>query len=394
MQVVLVFGGWTDGEGPRAAAQVYDPRADSWTLWTEFSTETNLLGEIPRRVYAGCVLVEKRVYLIGGFDGTNALKSTLCYDFDIDSGWYEISCMYEKRYYVSVAYCDKFIYALGGHNGENQGRLDTAERFNLEENLWHPISPMRRVRSDASAAELLGKVYICGGFEGRHYHDSTEYYDPDTNQWTLVNRMSSPRGGVSLVRHDNYLYAIGGNDGHSRLRSIERYDPTVGRWENVGNMNRRKSNLSSAVINDDIYIIGGWSDEPESGILDLVEKFNTNTRQSVTVHPLNFPASATCACSIKDKNLVSKYIRLRANQLNQLSTNPTFTPTLSQLINQREPSDSSNVISQSNNPSTGPHINNSTSYLHSNSHERSSNRNFTSNIVTRSRNRASHSGHQ
>lgn len=46
-----------------------------------------LIGEIPRRVYAGCVLVRNRVYLVGGFDGTNALKSTLCYDFELDSGW-------------------------------------------------------------------------------------------------------------------------------------------------------------------------------------------------------------------------------------------------------------------------------------------------------------------
>ncbi|GAA52262.1 kelch-like protein 10 [Clonorchis sinensis] len=161
-EVVMVFGGWCDGEGPRAAAQVYNPRANTWTLWTEAGAQAqqpalewtelmkesgitdvtdmtsltnaqpvpglqssvnsalqtvgaltalrsslppdgldmpidkdlsimentgSLIGEIPRRVYAGCVLIGTRVYLVGGFDGTNALKSTLCYDFEIDSGW-------------------------------------------------------------------------------------------------------------------------------------------------------------------------------------------------------------------------------------------------------------------------------------------------------------------
>ncbi|KAF5399523.1 hypothetical protein PHET_06707 [Paragonimus heterotremus] len=377
-EVVMVFGGWCDGEGPRAAAQVYNPRANSWTLWTEtgaqpqppsldwleMTSETNhvehtelpnsavqlnpfqsaletistittfrsslmpdgptatekpdmstlentgsLLGEIPRRVYAGCVLTGTRVYLVGGFDGTNALKSTLCYDFEIDSGWYEISCMYEKRYYVSVAYADNHIYALGGHNGENQGRLDTAERYTLEENLWQTIASMNRVRSDAAAAELGGRVYVAGGFEGRRYHDSAEYYEPETNQWTLVSRMHSPRGGISLAQQGGYLYAIGGNDGNSRLRTIERYDMDEGKWELVGQMNRRKSNLSSTVLNDDIYILGGWSDEPEAGILDLVERFDTTTRECHIVRPLTFPASATCACTLKDRNLVRKYIR-------------------------------------------------------------------------------------
>lgn len=151
-QVLCVFGGWCDGEGPRAAAQIFNPCANSWTLWTDEGCQTQgpqyewldqlapddaknpisitgpegasqqtiddqinsstnriptlpiglyktpeqlinandvscLIGEIPRRVYAGCVLVGNRVYLVGGFDGTNALKSTLCYDFELDSGW-------------------------------------------------------------------------------------------------------------------------------------------------------------------------------------------------------------------------------------------------------------------------------------------------------------------
>lgn len=390
-QVVMVFGGWCDGEGPRAAAQVYNPRANTWTLWTEAGAQAqapeldwfevaaertlaessavnaasnqpspkqsaadlvttlsafhnslppdgpeaiiksdsgllenagSLLGEIPRRVYAGCVLVGARVYLVGGFDGTNALKSTLCYDFEIDSGWYEISCMYEKRYYVSVAYASNHIYALGGHNGENQGRLDTAERYKLEENLWQTIASMNRVRSDAAAAELGGRVYVAGGFEGRRYHDSAEYYEPDTNQWTLVSRMHSPRGGISLAQQGGYLYAIGGNDGNSRLRTIERYDMVEGKWELVGQMDRRKSNLSSTVVNDDIYILGGWSDEQEPGILDLVERFDTITRQCHTVRPLTFPASATCACTLKDRNLVKKYLRPLVTSIAQTPAPP------------------------------------------------------------------------
>ncbi|CAH8645934.1 unnamed protein product [Dicrocoelium dendriticum] len=390
-EVVMVFGGWCDGEGPRAAAQVYNPRANTWTLWTEAGAQAqapeldwfevakqqatteaptmhvasnqssprqsaeelvsalstfrsslvpdgpdtivksdssllesagSLLGEIPRRVYAGCVLIGTRVYLVGGFDGTNALKSTLCYDFEIDSGWYEISCMYEKRYYVSVAYASNHIYALGGHNGENQGRLDSAERYKLEENLWQTIASMNRVRSDAAAAELGGRVYVAGGFEGRRYHDSAEYYEPDTNQWTLVSRMHSPRGGISLAQQGGYLYAIGGNDGNSRLRTIERYDMVEGKWELVGQMDRRKSNLSSTVVNDDIYILGGWSDEQEPGILDLVERFDTITRQCHTVRPLTFPASATCACTLKDRNLVKKYLRPLATSSSQTQAPP------------------------------------------------------------------------
>ncbi|CAI2731677.1 unnamed protein product [Schistosoma spindalis] len=379
-QIVMVFGGWRDGEGLVSAVQVYNPTAKSWTLWTHNSqqflmptnqqwnllqipltftitnsqanqsqnavdtfirinnfqsllppdeivcegnrselpldnnpimntTRANLIGEFPKRVYAGCVLIGTRVYVIGGFDGDRALKSTLCYDFEIESGWYEASCMYENRYYVSVTYANGYIYAIGGHNGEHGGRLDSAERYIVDENLWQTISSMNRIRSDGSAGELHGKIYVIGGFDGRHYHDSVEYYEPMTDQWTLINRMNSPRGGVSLIQHNDYLYAIGGNNGNDRLKSIERYDPKKKKWEIIGEMTQSRSNSSTTVIDNEIYILGGWSGEPASGILDQVECFNVISCECRIVQSLIYPLSASCACTLKGYNLVKKYIQ-------------------------------------------------------------------------------------
>ncbi|CAH8616316.1 unnamed protein product [Schistosoma rodhaini] len=272
------------------------------------TTHDNLIGEIPKRVYAGCVLIGTRVYVIGGFDGYRALKSTLCYDFQVESGWYEASCMYENRYYVSVAYANGQIYAIGGHNGEHGGRLDSAERYIVDENLWQTISSMNYVRSDGSAGELHGKIYVIGGFDGRYYHDSVEYYEPMTDQWTLVSRMNSPRSGVSLIQHNDYLYAIGGNNGKDRLKSIERYDPKENKWEIIGEMSRSRSNLSTTVIDNEIYILGGWSGEPASGISDQVECYNVISCECRIVQSLIYPVSASCACTLKGCDLVKKYI--------------------------------------------------------------------------------------
>ncbi|KAH8857678.1 Kelch-like protein 10, partial [Schistosoma japonicum] len=365
-EVIIVFGGWCNGEGPKAAVQVYNPKTNLWTLWTEegrqiqtssnelmsllqnsqvnhkqlfnvtdncksslpldeFSSDrstsdlstdntikskqsSSLIGKIPKRVYAGCVLVGTCIYIIGGFDGNQALKSTMCYNLEEDSGWYEISCMYEKRYYVSVANINETIYAMGGHNGEIQGRLNSAEKYDIHENLWQTIASMNYKRSDASAIEFYGKIYIVGGFDGRFYHDSGEYYEPITNQWTLISRMNSPRGGVSLIQHHNYLYAIGGNNGNNRLKTIEQYNVIHDNWKIIGEMKRCKSNASCTIINDVIYIIGGWSDEQEIGILDLVECYNVIKHECYIVQSLVFPASATCACTLKGCDLVRKYI--------------------------------------------------------------------------------------
>ncbi|CAH8595433.1 unnamed protein product [Schistosoma guineensis] len=95
---------------------------------------------------------------------------------------YEASCMYENHYYVSVTYAHGYIYAIGGHNGEYGGRLDSAERYIVDENLWQTISSINHIRSDGSAGELHRKIYVIGGFDGRYYYDSVEYYEPLTDQ--------------------------------------------------------------------------------------------------------------------------------------------------------------------------------------------------------------------
>ncbi|VDP55740.1 unnamed protein product [Schistosoma curassoni] len=50
-------------------------------------TRADLIDEIPKCAYTGCALIGTRVYVTEGFDGDCALKSTLCYDFEIESGY-------------------------------------------------------------------------------------------------------------------------------------------------------------------------------------------------------------------------------------------------------------------------------------------------------------------
>ena len=70
------------------------------------------------------------------------------------------------RSYVSVAFLDGHIYAMGGFEGPprnpsgviNSPRLRSAERFNPSTNQWTLIANMRERRSDASATSLNGNV--------------------------------------------------------------------------------------------------------------------------------------------------------------------------------------------------------------------------------------------
>lgn len=172
-----------------------------------FSTRSNL---VLARAYHGCLTVDQRIFIIGGFDGNEYFNSCRTFHL-IDRVWNDIAPMNERRCYVSVAYLNGFLYAMGGFNGHV--RQNTAEKYLSETNQWSSICPMHVQRSDASACTLNGKInvkivsrrkfsfeqdriYICGGFDGQECLHTAEYYNPITNQWTLIQPMQNRRSGV------------------------------------------------------------------------------------------------------------------------------------------------------------------------------------------------------
>ena len=52
--------------------------------------------------------------------------------------------------------------------------------------VWGERAPMLLPRSEASVAELNGKIYFIGGYPGtRVTSDSVQIYDPGTDSWEL-----------------------------------------------------------------------------------------------------------------------------------------------------------------------------------------------------------------
>jgi hypothetical protein len=80
--------------------------------------------------------IQKNVYLIGGMH--NAIPSSSCFHFDfIHSDFIKKHSMFENRIFhkIVAAKKDRFIYALGGWNNE-EDCMNTCERFNIRRNKW------------------------------------------------------------------------------------------------------------------------------------------------------------------------------------------------------------------------------------------------------------------
>ncbi|XP_070497155.1 kelch-like protein 10 [Chironomus tepperi] len=249
-EIIFAIGGWSEG-APQSCIETYDTRADRWIRVAPLFED--LKGP---RSYHGTAVIGTKMYIIGGFNGTEYFNT--CTRFDpVRKTWKEIAPMHIRRCYVSVAVLGKFVYALGGYDGRS--RQNTVERYCVKTNQWSYIKSMHFRRSDADACTVNGKIYITGGFNGNECLNTAEYYDPETNTWTLLPPMSTRRSGVSCVALRNCIYVIGGFNGLARMNTGEKFDISTNTWSPIREMINPRSNFGLEVIDDLIMAIGGFN---------------------------------------------------------------------------------------------------------------------------------------
>ncbi|XP_021929393.1 kelch-like protein 10 [Zootermopsis nevadensis] len=202
--ILFAIGGRCDGR-PTDVIEAYDARADRWSV-------VEGVDSIGPRARHGTAVVGFDIYIIGGYDGEEELRSCHCFNAVMKT-WREVAPMNVCRCSLMVAVLRGAVYAMGG--GIEIEELRTAEKYDRKANQWSLIAPMNLNRRDASAAVLNDKIYVAGGNYICGYFNLVEVYDPDTNQWTFVASMISERTGLSCVAFHGCLYALGENSGHS-----------------------------------------------------------------------------------------------------------------------------------------------------------------------------------
>src|SRR4051795_6010517 len=102
---------------------------------------------------------------------------------------------------------------------------------------WGERAPMLLPRSEASVAELNGKIYFIGGYPGtRLTSDSVQVYDPQADSWELGPPLPIPLHHTMAAVVDGRLYVIGGEAGNPTgnesiyQRGVLVLDEQLGAW--------------------------------------------------------------------------------------------------------------------------------------------------------------------
>ena len=89
------------------------------------------------------------------------------------------------------------IYVSGGSDGAN--RLRSVEVYDPARSVWEAAPPMATARSCAAAAVVGGKIYVIGGVDGfSSYLRSVEVYDPARSVWEAAPSMATARSSAVL----------------------------------------------------------------------------------------------------------------------------------------------------------------------------------------------------
>lgn len=266
---VLVAGGY-DGSRELTSAEIYDPAAGTWTTT---GSMVDCCGSHSLLLSSGKVLV------------FGAWKNCQLYD-PLTGTWAATGSMNEDRTALSAVLLSSGKVLVTGGSSYTAGYLSSAEIYDPSTGVWTKINPMSKVRYGHTASLLNnGKVLVAGGATitwGTSVLSNTcELYDPEFGTWTTTGSMNTPRAShYAILDSLGNILVIGG------AASVESYNSTTGSWTTVGNLLQARRGFISILLNNSMILVSGGQSYSQS--LSSSELFNSLIGISTATGSMNF----------------------------------------------------------------------------------------------------------
>jgi N-acetylneuraminic acid mutarotase len=153
----------------------------------------------------------------------------------------------------------EFITRLGGIAAGwpalTTGLLLPAAAFAQGTGRWTSGTPMPSARTEIAVGEVIGKIYVVGGFRGDR---ELEIYDPAADLWSRGAAIPRPLHHAAAVGLNGKLYVIGGFvEGWTPTGEVHEYDPASDRWQRLAALPTTRGALAAAVFDGKIHAVGG-----------------------------------------------------------------------------------------------------------------------------------------
>jgi DNA-binding CsgD family transcriptional regulator/N-acetylneuraminic acid mutarotase len=184
--------------------QVFDPDTEKWTI--QASMPVRLSG------YA-LVILDGKIFLFGGWNGTNAVKSVFVYSPDQDQ-WQQKTDMPVARAFAGAIALDNRIFVIGGLDGTTKitdTDLYTPAHDGSSVSPWQVKPPAPAPIYQFGILNVLDKLYIIGSGLDKAPANGQLIYDLPKDAWETVSQNASPTTTSSaMVTVIDKVYLIGG----------------------------------------------------------------------------------------------------------------------------------------------------------------------------------------
>ena len=280
--IVFIQLNVTTGYSTQESSDIPQLKESYWTIGKNMSIARNELT---------AVVLNGKIYAMGGEDkavGGGQKDSVEVYDIAKDK-WVEgiVAHMPLPLDHTASAVYDGKIYVVGGFVGRHKVPTDKVFIYDPEKNQWQEGKSLPSPIGAALNAEFIkGILYVVGGLNSSHMPVNTNYaYNPETNTWTTKAPMPTARHHLQTAVVDGKLFALGGrilgdgvqsedmHESSSNFNRNEMYDPQTNSWTVLQPMLTKRSGFAAAASSDgNIYVFGG--EGLREGVLHIVEKYD------------------------------------------------------------------------------------------------------------------------
>ena len=214
--------------------------------------------------------------------------------------WTRLAGLPTPRSEVAAAELIGNIYVFGGF-----GAGATAnEEYDIATGSWQSRAPIPRGVDHPAAVAIGGKLYLMGGFDGRWGPVADVWaYDPQEDTWTQKADLPTPRGALGAAVVEGKIYAIGGVGQAGYVGTTEVYDPATDAWTGRSPIPTARDHIAVAASQGKIYVAGGRLGS-FSRNLDANQAYDPDTDSWAELAPLPTARSGNTAAILGSRVFV------------------------------------------------------------------------------------------
>ncbi|XP_051729001.1 kelch-like protein 6 isoform X2 [Ctenopharyngodon idella] len=253
-EVFMIIGGCTKEEKFVSEVTCLDPLRRSRLEVAKLpNTEMESENENKKWVEFACVTFRNEVYISGGKE---TLHDVWKYNASLNK-WIQIEFLSTGRWRHKMAVVGGKVYVLGGFDGTQ--RLNSVEAYDPFHNCWTETAPLMLSVSSFSAASYDKCIYVIGGGpNGKLATNNMQCFDSTSNKWSLKCPMPTEAKCTNAVTFKDAIFVVGG-----AMKALYSYSPLEDSWTLVIQLGCERASCGIAACNNKLFITGGRDDKNE-----------------------------------------------------------------------------------------------------------------------------------